>query len=230
MTAPDVPVGIVTGLASEQACLSRGNGVRVVCAGASSVRARALAEELAEAGCTALISFGLAGGLDPALESGTLLLPRVVLTPDGRRYSTDAAWRQRLVEAIGDRLPRCAGAVAGVDAPLAASADKASLYEATGAAAVDMESHAVAEVAARRALPVLVVRAVADPAGESIPRWLDGVVAPDGRPRLGAVLAGVGGHPGDLTTLVRLALASRRAMTSLRRVAALVGSRFLYLP
>ena len=42
------------------------------------------ARSLIEAGATALASWGMAGGLDPALSAGAILLPSEVLGPDGR--------------------------------------------------------------------------------------------------------------------------------------------------
>lgn len=222
-------LGVVTGLANESACLSQdANGVRVACAGANTLRARACAEDLADAGCAALVSFGLAGGLDPALCSGTPVVPASVLTSDGCRYPTDSAWRRRLLLVMGGGRHIGLGEITGVDAPLAGRADKAALFAATGALAVDMESHAVAEVAARRSLPFLIVRAVADPAGQHIPRWLDGIIAADGRPHLAALAGGLAAHPADLATLIRLGIASRRGLATLRRVAALGGSRFAF--
>lgn len=188
-----------------------------------------MAEDLAAQGCVALVSFGLAGGLDPALASGTVVLPKTVHGPGGNGLGLDLAWRRRLADAIGKHLPVCTGDVAGVDAPLATVADKAALFARTGSVAVDMESHAVAEVAARCTLPCLVVRAIADPAGRRVPRWLDRVVATDGTPRLGRVMAGLAAHPADLPDLVRLATASSRGIASLRGVAALGGPRLLFL-
>lgn len=227
MTARGADVGIVTGLADEAACLaSKAGGVRIVCAGADAARAGALAEDLADGGCVALVSFGLAGGLDPAVASGTLLLPAAVIAPDGRAHPTDPGWRERLLALIGS-IGTGAGAaeIAGVDAPLAEPTDKAALFGRTGAAGVDMESHAVAAVAQRRSIPLLVVRAVADPAGQRIPAWLDGIIAADGNPRVTALLAALATHPADLATLLRLAAGARRGLAALRGVAALGGSR-----
>ncbi len=223
---PGAGPGVVTGLAREAACLEPQSGwIRIVCSGANTARARALAEELADGGSAALVSFGLAGGLDPALRSGALLVPDRVVAPDGRRFAADASWRRRLLAAIvGDRKS-CAGDVIGSDAPVGASADKAALFARTGAAAIDMESHAVAEVADRRSLPLLVVRAIADPADQRIPEWLDDIIAEDGKPRMTAVFAGLVANAADLPTLVRLAGDARRGLATLRRVAALGGPR-----
>src|SRR3954454_17527381 len=75
-------------------------GVRAVAGGG---RAELLEERLkaALAGAEAIISIGLGGGLDPALEIGDVVVATEVLRPR-RRWETDAAWRDWLLT----RLPR----------------------------------------------------------------------------------------------------------------------------
>jgi adenosylhomocysteine nucleosidase len=55
------------------------------------------------------------------------------------------------------------------DCVVAEAAAKAALFAGTGACAVDLESGAVARVAARHGLPFAVLRAVCDPAGRTLP-------------------------------------------------------------
>jgi adenosylhomocysteine nucleosidase len=178
---------------------------------------------LVESGCDALVSFGLAGGLDPALTSGALCLPEAVLTPTGRRFLVDAAWRARLVRRLGDGVPAPPPILIGTDEPAASPQEKLDLFAHTGAGATDMESHAVAEVAGERAIPFLVVRAIADPAPRRLPPWLGGVIGADGRPRARTLVAGLAANPGDLPALIRLAGDARRGLATLRRVAARAG-------
>ncbi|MBL8660586.1 MAG: purine phosphorylase [Rhodospirillales bacterium] len=221
---PGAGPGVVTGLAREARCLGPQRGsLSVVCSGARSERARALAEALAADDCPALISFGLAGGLDPALASGTLVVADRIVAPDGRSFVADVAWRRRLLAATGGESGACAGAVIGCDEAVGTPDEKAALFARTDAAAVDMESHAVAEVAERRSLPLLVVRAIADPADQRIPNWLAGVIGADGRPRLTAVVFGLVACPSDLATLIRLGKDARRGLRTLSRVAARSG-------
>ena len=74
-------LGIVTGLASEAACLGKVQFCRV--AGADAVRAGLAARALIAEGCLGLLSFGLAGGLDPNLEPGAVIVaaPRHAPSP-----------------------------------------------------------------------------------------------------------------------------------------------------
>ena len=116
--------------------------------------------------------------------------------------------------------------IAGVETPLASVAAKAALYAATGAAAVDMESAAVARAAARHGLPFAILRAIADPAQRPLPLAALVAMRADGGVALGAVLGALAQNPGQLPDLVRLGLDSRRGFSSLVRARALLGADF----
>src|SRR5208282_3321832 len=130
--------GFVVGLAAE-ARLARSPGWPIAIGGGTAGGARLAAERLVSDGVTALISFGLAGGLDPALRAGSLLVPGAIMM-DGQRLPTDRTVSERLG---GVSIPLLLGARDAV----ASAAAKAALFAATGAAAVDLESGAVACVA-----------------------------------------------------------------------------------
>jgi hopanoid-associated phosphorylase len=170
------------------------------------------------------VSFGLAGGLSPAVAPGDLILADAVVLPHGERIATDLAWRSRLsalIEVAG-RAPHQA-AVAGSDRLLATVAAKRALFAATGALAVDMESHAVAEVAHAAGRPFLVLRAIADPADQALPRTATVALGPGGEVRLLAVARALLERPAELPALLRLGRQSRRALAALRRVVLLAG-------
>ena len=86
-------MGILTGLAFEADLVLKvskhmDEGAPVVrCIGMGGAGAVAAARELAGRGVTGVVSFGLAGGLDPALEAGravaTVYPHRVVFRLDG---------------------------------------------------------------------------------------------------------------------------------------------------
>lgn len=159
------------------------------------------------AGAGALLSFGLAGGLAPLLQPGDLLLPGRVLAADGE-WLADPALQTRL----GGATP---GALWGGGAVLATAAAKAALHRSSGAAAVDLESAAVARVAARHGLPFVVLRAVCDPAGRDLPRAA--LVALDSAGRIGPlrVLAAALANPRELSALMVLGADAARARRAL---------------
>ena len=67
-------VGIVVGLAAE-ARIARRLGWKVAIGGGAAAGAEAAARRLIDEGSDALVSFGLAGALDPALRPGALIVP-----------------------------------------------------------------------------------------------------------------------------------------------------------
>jgi adenosylhomocysteine nucleosidase len=187
------------------------------------------ARRLVEAGARALISWGMAGGLDPALAAGTILLPSEVVSPDGALFLTARDWRERLSAAIVARHPVCCGRLLTYPQALGSRADKASAFRQTAAAAVDMESLAIAEVAASHRLPFLVVRAIVDTAQDTLPQALIEAAAGGGALRVGRLLGSLARTPAELPGLIRLARryrAASRALTSVARSGALVPHAF----
>ncbi|HLB80849.1 MAG TPA: hypothetical protein VJJ77_10120 [Dongiaceae bacterium] len=216
-------LGIVTGLAAEAAWARRavGPAALVACAGGDAARARAAARGLLEAGAGALLSFGLAGGLDPAQPSGRLVLAETVIDAgSGRRFATDAPWRDRLAAAARG-ADAVLAALAGSNDPVLSIAAKRALFAATGAAAVDMESHAVAAAAAAAGVPFLALRAIADPAGRAVPAAALAGLDAEGRVQARAVLAELLRAPGLIPAFAALALDAVRARAALRRAVAL---------
>jgi adenosylhomocysteine nucleosidase len=214
-------IGVVTGLVAEARCLRQGQN-RFVCTGGDSARARAGAERLVAQDVCALCSFGLAGGLQPGLTSGSLLLPEAVITLSDERIETDTVWRERLdYLAVTEGLDPKRLTVVGSDEVAATPDAKAALFKATGAAAVDMESHAVGEVAMAARLPFVVVRVVADTYDETIPNAAREGLGEDGHIRPLAVLLELMRRPQETGSLIRLGRESGRALSALRRVAAL---------
>lgn len=166
----------------------------------------------------ALVSFGLAGGLDPALQPGDLLVPEAVVL-DGTRWPTDPT----LSRALGGATPHT---LLGGGPLLATAAQKRAARAASGAHAVDLESAAVAREAAARGMPFAVLRAVIDGAGTDLPQAA--LVALDARGRIGGlrVVFAALTHPAELPALIalgRAAAAARRALAG--RVAATPSNR-----
>ena len=130
--------GIVVGLAAE-ARIARRLGWPVAIGGGTTAGAEAAAGALVRQGCAGLISFGLAGGLDPTLKSGALIVPSAVIA-DGKHYATDPD----LSRMLGGATPHL---VLGADAIVDSVEEKRRQRGLTGAAAVDLESGAVARIA-----------------------------------------------------------------------------------
>lgn len=200
----------ICGFAAEARLLRR-HGIEARVTAADPARAASEAEAALAQGATALMSFGVAGGLDPALRTGDLLLPRVVTGADGERFAVDAA----LHGSLRSRLAANDSDLLSVDRVVMDSAAKAKLHAEGGAAAVDLESLAVARVATAHGRPFIVLRVVADEASRSLPpAALVGLNA-KGRAAPGRVLAALLRRPRQLPALIALARDTRRALASL---------------
>jgi adenosylhomocysteine nucleosidase len=216
-------LGVVTALQTEADCLRHlpeGSGPLIHVSGGSALRARAGAEGLREKGVVALVSFGLAIGLAPVLRPGDVVLADSVVLPSGRSIATTAAWRAALLQRLGDLKVRVAR-IAGSDELPASAAAKRRAFQATFAAALDTDSHAVAEVAAAAGLPLLVVRAVAEPADEMRPAIAAAANGADGQLRSLAVVGHLAKRPWEIGAAWRFSKNGRLALDALRRVASI---------
>ena len=213
---------VVCGMKAE-ADIAAGQGVTVVCGGGDQDRLAADLARLAPQ-ASGIVSFGVAGGLDPSLRPGDLRVAHGVIA-GGRRYSAEAGWVKRLTSQLG------APAVlfAAVDEPLADVAGKATLRAATGAATVDMESHIAARAAERAGVPFAALRAVTDPAGRTLPHAAAVGMRADGRVDLPAILASLAKKPAQLPGLIRTGLDARLAFATLLRGRHHLGPGFALL-
>ncbi|MFQ5566335.1 MAG: adenosylhopane nucleosidase [Paracoccaceae bacterium] len=220
-------LGIVCGMASEVRALGRWADdprIAIGISGARPERAEAEARRLTAAGCRVLMSWGVAGGLDPALVPGDLIVPAEVADEAGTTWAMSNAVIARLDRKLQkDRMPGSSrgmtgtGAILGLDRMVPGAAEKASLHARTGAVAIDMESHRVARVAAEAELPVLVLRAVGDPAGRALPALAARALGADGQPRIGPVVAGLLRRPRDIGALLRVRRDAEAALAALAK-------------
>jgi adenosylhomocysteine nucleosidase len=199
-------VAVVVGLTAE-ARIARRLGHPVAIGGGGVVGAETAARRLVADGATALLSFGLCGALDPALAPGTVLIPAAVLEHT-TRYPTSPAITARFGATTSHVL-------LGGTRIAVTGAEKRRLHQTTGAAAIDLESGAVARVAAETGLPFAALRAVCDPAAEDLPPAA--LVALDSHGAIGLlkVLASLARRPGQLPALLELAghaAAARRSL------------------
>lgn len=208
----------VTGLAFE-AAIAAGPDIVTISGGGDRERTAKRLKAAIAGGARGVISFGTAGGLAPQLVPGDGIVAQTI-TNGMQLWQTDAAWSTRLLRI----LPRVIHApIAGVDLPVADAAAKRSLREGTGAAAVDMESHIAAHLAAAHGLPFAAFRVIADPAERGLPPAALAAMRSDGGVDVAAVLASVARHPGQIPQMIRLALDARAAKGALLRSRRMLG-------
>ncbi len=224
-------IGVVTGLQAEAelvrtlaATNAPDHDVRVMCLGPGAQMASEAARRLLTVGATRLASFGLAGGLKMSLWPGTAIVARAVIGADGTRYPSDAAWHGRLIARLIGDDEVVDGELVEATEPVTTVAGKRKLYETSHTGAVDMESAAVAAEATRADLPFIAVRAIADPADRSIPPAATAALLADGTTSPMRATVRALARPQDIIPLVRLALDSRAAFATLRRVLVRTGA------
>jgi adenosylhomocysteine nucleosidase len=217
-----VTIIAVSGLLRE--CrIAAGPGVRTLAGGGNVAALRGRLEQAIAEGAAGIVSFGIAGGLAPSLKSGDCVVGLEVLDEDARSLA-DEGWTARLCASLPDAI---LAPVAGVNAVMTAKSAKVALFRATGAFAVDMESHVVARLAAAHRLPFAIVRTIADPADSALPPLATVAITDEGRIHLAGVLKSLLGGPGQIAMLPRTARESRAAFGSLLRCRRALGLRLL---
>jgi hopanoid-associated phosphorylase len=221
-----MPVLVVTGVARE-AKIAAGPGVVTVCSGGSPHRLRTLLAQQPPQGLTAVISFGIAGGLNPALETGHVVVADAIISSD-RRRTTEATLADALIRALSEvgRLKLLRATVAGAEIALVDPRAKSAARAQTGAAVVDMESHIAADYAALHGLPFGAVRVVCDPASDSLPPLVNEALNEDGSISVKGVLRSLGREPEQILDLLRLARTSHTAFGVLKRAGKVLKAAF----
>jgi hopanoid-associated phosphorylase len=220
VASPQAPVLAVCGMDFE-ARIAAGAGVEPLYGQRGVMLARALDVRLMQ-GCAGVISFGVAGGLDPTLQPGTIIVATAVRGGQ-TSYSTAPYWTAALRRALPQAV---CGLLAGSDTPVLTVADKAAHHEAHGALAVDMESHIAARAAQAHGIPFAALRVVIDPADRAVPPLAFAGMAADGSTDVGAVILGLLKAPHQLGGLLRLGRDASLAKKALAEARHAVGAGF----
>lgn len=216
------PILVVVGLKREAACAA-GEGVTTLCSGADAARLRQRLDALGGTDFSAVVSFGLAGGLDYALRPGHVVVADAIVSGEARR-DTHSRLSSALMKGAGAAGCKVtSGAIVGVDAPAMDPAAKAALREDARAVAVDMESHLAEEFARRRNIPFVALRAVSDPAARALPPLVARALTPEGDIHALGVARELIRGPRQLGGMIRAGLDSRAAFVSLGRCGPLLG-------
>lgn len=211
------PVLIVTGLVQE-ARIAAGPGMAVICSSSDPQQLRALLTVFDPTTIRGVISFGVAGGLDPSLKSGDVVVADEVMSGDNR-WLAGFALNDDLIGKLTIGLGRrrvVRGGLAGVEDVVVAQDSKAALRNETGAAAVDMESHIAAAYAAEAGLPFAALRVISDPASRALPALARNAIKPNGDIDVRMILRGLVRNPRTLRALVSTGIDFNRALRSLR--------------
>jgi hopanoid-associated phosphorylase len=212
-----VRVAAVVGLAKEARIARRFGLVPVIGAANAKLlkrRLKALAPDIC-----GVVSMGLAGGLAPIPKVGDALIGTHVVA-EREHYACDPGWSK----VLRTKLPEAHSVViAGVEEPAMHIGAKKELFRATGAHAVDMESHIAARFAAERGLPFVVLRVISDDCKRTLPPAALERLSLKGKPRLIAIAGSLIREPGQFGELMRTAREAGTAFKSLIKCLRVLG-------
>lgn len=188
----------------------RGLAITALTTGMGGVRATEwLSRVVRDLDPQVLILAGFAGALKPDLPVGQVIHAAAVVNEAGQ------AWQLSSAPPLPPRCVQRAQApqpvLLSARRPALNPEDKARLYQASGAPALDMESADVAQRAVSAGLPLIILRAISDTAADTIPPsvldWIDDA----GRCKLAAAADGILRRPWLLPAVMRLHRHSRVA-------------------
>lgn len=205
-------LGILCGLESEAAIVRTLPNVSVAVAGARPQKARWLARELVKNGAKRLMSFGIAGGLEPGLPIGSMIIGTHVMSVDGK-WDCDAAY----VRELTSKLPEAhCGGVWGSEFLVPTAKAKRAHYEKSRCLIVDMESQCAAQIAAEANIPLAVIRVVCDNSDMDVPPLVMDAINEDGSINAGKALWSLLRHPSQIPSLIHVGQGTGKALRTLK--------------
>ena len=165
------------------------------------------------AGARGIISFGVCGGLDPALPAGGVVLPKTILAPAEIPVNPD--WRDRLHKKLAKQYDIADGSILTVTETVTSVEEKAEFFARTGACAVDMESGVLAVEAAKQGLAFIAVRVIHDPATQAIPAAFADIINPQGQMDVWKLVKGLAFHWPGMRVLQELSANDKQAQANL---------------
>jgi adenosylhomocysteine nucleosidase len=213
-----------SGLAIEAKIARAAGFSAVIRAGDRDRTAALVAATAADTDC--LVSLGIAGGLAPQLEAGTVIVSGEVVS-ERCRWVVEPQYRRQVSE-FARSIGAVEGPVLGASSILATQMEKTRAWIATRAVAVDLESEIVARTATALGIPFIVLRTIADTARRDLPPAALVPLSADGKPDLLGVLAAVLRRPFQIAGMMGLAQETRIALSALigpaRALRELVGA------
>lgn len=152
-----------------------------------------------------VLTCGFAGGLNPALRSGTVVFDCDPGFPLEARLRAAGAVEARFL---------CTKRVA------VTVGEKTALRASSGADAVEMESGVIRRICRERGIPAATIRVISDEAGEDLPVDFNALMRPDGRLDFPRLILTLLGSPGRIGGMIRLGGTTSRAARSLAKVLA----------
>lgn len=228
----DTLVGIVVALPEELSTLTgkklnqgecyRLGNVWVAYSGAGRDNADKAAQCLLDKGVQGLVSWGCAAGLTPQFKPGDLLVADQAIS-DHQQFDIDTIWRNAVIETLKTRVSAHGGKLFTSQVLVSRSLDKQRIQQTNNTVALDMESCAIAEVAAKAGVAFLVIRSIADPVSMDLPQAVLTGLNDQGQVELPKLLHHLLRHPWEVVGLIKLGLHFFAAQKTLKIVAKQLG-------
>jgi adenosylhomocysteine nucleosidase len=224
-------IGIISALPFEAKCfagrplplnepVNLTDNIFIIISGIGAERAKNATERLLKTNVTTLISWGTAAGLVDKLRSGDLVLPKIIISSVGQNYLTDAVWNQTIYECLSNT------SIVVHKKPLSSSnkllnspQEKTDHHRETGASAADMESAAIAMVAAEKKLPFIAIRSIVDEINRTIPCCVTNNIDTYGNANIPRLFLELLRSPQQIASLYHLARAMNKASYTLKTIA-----------
>jgi adenosylhomocysteine nucleosidase len=231
-------LGIIVALPTEAAILTKqpvkqhipiilSDTVILIVCGMGTANAKQAAQLLLKKGITSLLSFGTAGGLNPERLPGDIIVANSCINSNGDIFPVDSNWQQRIINCLLKSLNVSSAAICESTKVIANSTDKQKLFQSNNAAAVDMESAALAQLAKEHIIPFISIRVIVDPANMTIPFTVMNNMDDNGNVAITKLLFGLLKKPGDITSLIRLAKNFNKAQKEMIKCKNILGIGFL---
>ena len=189
---------------------------------AGQTNARLSAKSLLEQGCDCLISWGVAGALDPQLTVGDLIVTSAVINDRSESFKFDSDDLKSLVETFRSLDPKVGGLLYSAEKPVPLAIEKQELREKFRAESVDMESAAIAKVACDAKINFIAVRCIVDRSVYDLPVAATSSFKNNGEVNVFQLIKELTQNPLQLFSLMRLGLNYYSALRQLKKAAALL--------
>jgi len=174
----------------------------------------ALRKSLADSRPDLIVAAGFAGGLNPDLTLGQVVL-------DDREGGMAARIKGRK-----DSEPIVAGSIFSSARVLITPDEKEKCRSGTRADAVDMESKTIRRIAGEQGIPMIALRAISDTAHETLPLDFNQFMTPQGGMRFGRLIVHLMLHSGKIPSLIRFQKRVNIAARELPKAIEIVNSEW----
>lgn len=195
-------LGILVGMQMEAKFAAYLQPAAIEASGATREGAEAALKRLLAADVDAILSFGLAAGLDPMIKAGSILLPHSIFM-ENRFHQADPALRLKL--GAEDSKVRV-GALYHSDTIITSVQEKQAIFRETGCIAADMESGLVAQLCQEKKLPFAVLRVVCDSAERELPPLVNMALTQNGTLAFTDMMKSLFTQPSQVKELVKVGM------------------------